>query len=261
MVDFRNFSEKSIKVIMLAQEESRRMGHNFVGREQLLLGCLGAKNNATTLLNAAGVTLKVARAEVQKIIGLGSGFVGVEIPFTPNAKRALEDAVDISLEYRTPIHPEQILLSILNSEGVALRVVENLGVNVEQLKEKIRQEIPNLSRQSRQLSSEASEILKQVEELQKQVQETRIGFVDPYKPLQGEPAISPELKDAISTLARTKYRGIDRWKYAITYRFTGDSIQVRTAVREDAGGLSIEFTEEEAILIAKNLAGRQESSD
>ena len=37
-----------------------------------------------------GVTLKDARVEVEKIIGRGSGFVAVEIPFTPRAKRVLE---------------------------------------------------------------------------------------------------------------------------------------------------------------------------
>ena len=34
---FERFTEKAIKVIMLAQEEARRLGHNFVGTEQILL--------------------------------------------------------------------------------------------------------------------------------------------------------------------------------------------------------------------------------
>jgi ATP-dependent Clp protease ATP-binding subunit ClpC len=38
---FERFTEKAIKVIMLAQEESRRLGHNFVGTEQILLGLIG----------------------------------------------------------------------------------------------------------------------------------------------------------------------------------------------------------------------------
>lgn len=38
---FERFTEKAIKVVMLAQEEARRLGHNFVGTEQILLGLIG----------------------------------------------------------------------------------------------------------------------------------------------------------------------------------------------------------------------------
>src|SRR5271170_3996718 len=88
---FERFTEKAIKVIMLAQEEARRLGHNFVGTEQILLGLIReGRGVASRRLSAAGVNLQAARIEVEKIIGRGSGFVAVEIPFTPRAKRALE---------------------------------------------------------------------------------------------------------------------------------------------------------------------------
>lgn len=135
---FERFTEKAIKVVMLAQEEARRLGHNFVGTEQILLGLIGEStgiaakvcsspqqfdNPATSLdalwrgatqrfrqqplqivfgrqilntcfrsqvLKSMGVNLKDARVETEKIIGRGSGFVAVEIPFTPRAKRVLE---------------------------------------------------------------------------------------------------------------------------------------------------------------------------
>jgi len=88
---FERFTEKAIKVIMLAQEEARRLGHNFVGTEQILLGLIGEGTGiAAKVLKSMGVNLKEARVEVEKIIGRGSGFVAVEIPFTPRAKRVLE---------------------------------------------------------------------------------------------------------------------------------------------------------------------------
>ena len=88
---FERFTEKAIKVIMLAQEEARRLGHNFVGTEQILLGLIGEGTGiAAKTLKSMGVNLKDARQEVEKIIGRGSGFVAVEIPFTPRAKRVLE---------------------------------------------------------------------------------------------------------------------------------------------------------------------------
>ena len=89
------FTEKAIKVVMLAQEEARRLGHNFVGTEQLLLGLIGESTGiAAKVLKSMGVNLKDARVEVEKIIGRGSGFVAVEIPFTPRAKRVLELSLD-----------------------------------------------------------------------------------------------------------------------------------------------------------------------
>lgn len=88
---FERFTEKAIKVIMLAQEEARRLGHNFVGTEQLLLGLIGEGTGiAAKVLKSMGMNLKDTRVEVEKIIGRGSGFVAVEIPFTPRAKRVLE---------------------------------------------------------------------------------------------------------------------------------------------------------------------------
>ncbi|KAM3273189.1 hypothetical protein ACQJBY_042892 [Aegilops geniculata] len=88
---FERFTEKAIKVIMLAQEEARRLGHNFVGTEQVLLGLVGEGTGiAAKVLKSMGINLKDARVEVEKIIGRGNGFVAVEIPFTPRAKRVLE---------------------------------------------------------------------------------------------------------------------------------------------------------------------------
>src|SRR5580704_1344986 len=92
---FERFTEKAIKVVMLAQEEARRLGHNFVGTEQILLGLIGEGTGiAAKTLKSMGVTLKDAREETEKIIGHGSGLLAVEIPFTPKGKRALESAWD-----------------------------------------------------------------------------------------------------------------------------------------------------------------------
>ena len=76
---FERFTEKAIKVIMLAQEEARRLGHNFVGTEQILLGLIGEGTGiAAQVLKSMNVNLKDARIEVEKIIGRGSGFVAVD---------------------------------------------------------------------------------------------------------------------------------------------------------------------------------------
>ena len=91
---FEKFTEGAIKVIMLSQEEARRMGHNFVGTEQLLLGVIGQRHGiGARALKKMKVTLKKARREIELYIGRGTGFVASEIPFTPRAKRVLEMAV------------------------------------------------------------------------------------------------------------------------------------------------------------------------
>ena len=50
---FERFTEKAIKVVMLAQEEARRLGHNFVGTEQILLGLIGESTGARAWRGAA----------------------------------------------------------------------------------------------------------------------------------------------------------------------------------------------------------------
>ena len=61
---------------MLAQEEARRLGHNFVGTEQIMLGLIGEGTGiAAKVLKSMGISLKEARVEVEKIICRGSGFV------------------------------------------------------------------------------------------------------------------------------------------------------------------------------------------
>ena len=136
---FEKFTEGAIKVIMLSQEEARRMGHNFVGTEQLLLGVVGQRQGlGGKALRLLGITLKKARKEVENYIGRGTGFVASEIPFTPRAKRVLEMAVqegkDIGQNY---VGTEHILLALIAEEdGVAIRTIEKLDVDIIHLRNK-----------------------------------------------------------------------------------------------------------------------------
>jgi ATP-dependent Clp protease ATP-binding subunit ClpC len=137
---FEKFTEGAIKVIMLSQEEARRMGHNFVGTEQLLLGIIGQRHViGARALKKQKVTLKKARREVELYIGRGTGFVASEIPFTPRAKRVLEMAVhegkDLGQNF---VGTEHILLAVISeSDGIAMRTLEKLGVNIPKLRNTI----------------------------------------------------------------------------------------------------------------------------
>ena len=134
---FEKFTEGAIKVIMLSQEEARRMGHNFVGTEQLLLGVIGQRHGiGARALKKMKVTLKKARKEIELYIGRGTGFVASEIPFTPRAKRVLEMAVhegkDLGQNF---VGTEHILLALIGeSDGVAMRTLDKLKVDIPKLR-------------------------------------------------------------------------------------------------------------------------------
>jgi ATP-dependent Clp protease ATP-binding subunit ClpC len=134
---FEKFTEGAIKVIMLSQEEARKMGHNFVGTEQLLLGVIGQRHGiGARALKKMKVTLKKTRKEIELYIGRGTGFVASEIPFTPRAKRVLEMAVhegkDLGQNF---VGTEHILLALIaESDGVAMRTLDKLNIDIQKLR-------------------------------------------------------------------------------------------------------------------------------
>lgn len=137
---FEKFTEGAIKIIMLSQEEARRMGHNFVGTEQLLLGVIGQRHGiGARALKKSKVTLKKARREIELYIGRGTGFVASEIPFTPRAKRVLEMAIhegkDLGQNF---VGTEHILLALINeADGVAMRTLDKIRVDIPKLRKLI----------------------------------------------------------------------------------------------------------------------------
>nr|YP_009497537.1 Clp protease ATP binding subunit [Biddulphia tridens]AWT40250.1 Clp protease ATP binding subunit [Biddulphia tridens] len=134
---FEKFTEGAIKIIMLSQEESRRMGHNYVGTEQLLMGVIGQKHGmGAKALFKCKLTLRKIRREVELYIGRGTGFVASEIPFTPRAKRVLEMAIhegkDLGQNF---VGTEHILLSLISEpDGVAMRTLDKLRVDIPKLR-------------------------------------------------------------------------------------------------------------------------------
>jgi len=92
---FGRFTERAQKVVVLAQEEARRLGHNVVGTEHILLG-LAAEGEgvAARALQSMNISLEAVRAEVERVIGRGDHPPQGPIGFTPRAKRVLELAFD-----------------------------------------------------------------------------------------------------------------------------------------------------------------------
>ncbi|MEB3288900.1 MAG: ATP-dependent Clp protease ATP-binding subunit [Leptolyngbya sp.] len=141
---FEHFTNTAIAVIMKAQEEARRLRHNFVGTEQLLLGLIKEENTISArVLQDFGITLEDARSEVEAIIGRGSGSVPPEIPFTPKVKQVFEQAFQEARKLDAAyIEPEHLLLSLTqNTESVAYRVISNLGVDPAKVRTRVIQEL------------------------------------------------------------------------------------------------------------------------
>ena len=137
---FEHFTSKAIKAMMIGQDESRRLGHNFFGTEQILLGLIGEGTGiAAKVLRTMGVNLKNARIEVEKIIGIGSGSVPEEIPFTPRAKTVFElsfkEARQLNHNY---IGTEHLLLGLIREgEGVAITVLRKLDVDLSKVRTQV----------------------------------------------------------------------------------------------------------------------------
>ena len=128
---FSRFTNQAINVVMLAQDEARRLGHNFVGTEQVLVGLIEGTGIASQVLQTVGINLKIAQLEVEKITGRGSEFVAKEIPFTPRAKLLLEQSLKESqaLEH-SYIGTEHLLLGLLSlNEGVACTILSTFNID------------------------------------------------------------------------------------------------------------------------------------
>ena len=109
-------------------------------QNKFLLGLIGEGTGvAAKVLKSLGVNLKDSRIEVEKIIGRGSGFVAVEIPFTPRAKRVLELSLEEARQLgHNYIGTEHLLLGLIREgEGVAARVLENLNIDLTKVRTQV----------------------------------------------------------------------------------------------------------------------------
>src|SRR5215469_18788597 len=124
---FERFTAEARRAIVLAQEEARRLQHNYIGTEHLLLGLLAEPEGIAARAAARfGLGLNAGRNDVTEIIGIGQQRQrGGHIPFTPRAKKCLElslrEALQLGHDY---IGAEHVLLGILReSEGVAAQIL------------------------------------------------------------------------------------------------------------------------------------------
>lgn len=138
---FGRFTERAQKVLALAQEEAVRLGHNNIGTEHILLGLIReGEGIAAKALVALGLGLEKIQDEVETLIGRGQE-QPLNIAYTPRAKKVIELSMDEARKLgHTYVGTEHILLGLIREgEGVAARVLNNLGISLNKARQQVLQ--------------------------------------------------------------------------------------------------------------------------
>ncbi|OEH93160.1 ATP-dependent protease ATP-binding subunit ClpC [Bacillus solimangrovi] len=138
---FGRFTERAQKVLALAQEEAVRLGHNNIGTEHILLGLVReGEGIAAKALQALGLSPEKIQEEVESLIGRGQE-VTQTIHYTPRAKKVIELSMDEARKLgHSYVGTEHVLLGLIREgEGVAARVLNNLGVSLNKARQQVLQ--------------------------------------------------------------------------------------------------------------------------
>ena len=131
---FERFTDRARRVVVLAQEEARTLGHDQVGTEHVLLGLLDeGEGLAAKVLESLGIGSEAVRQRVAEIVGRGEQAPSGHIRFTEQTKDVLKLSLNEALQLgHNYIGTEHILLGLLRErEGVAARVLTGLGADVQ----------------------------------------------------------------------------------------------------------------------------------
>ena len=130
---FEKFTDKARKVMSLAQDEARNLGKMYVGTEHLLLALIKeGEGIAAKSLEKLEVTYDETLLTIKEISSEESEPVpGGHIPFTPRAKRVLEDAYrETMTRGQTYIATEHLLLGIVaEGDGRAMTALSRMGIS------------------------------------------------------------------------------------------------------------------------------------
>jgi ATP-dependent Clp protease ATP-binding subunit ClpC len=138
---FERFTDRARRAVVQAQEEARRLDHEQIGPGHLLLGLTNENVGgvAAKALESLGIGLDTVRQRVEEIIGRGSQGPSGHIPFTPEAKQALQQSLREALHLRHQyIGTEHLLLGLISGgDDVAARVLTELGADLKGVREQV----------------------------------------------------------------------------------------------------------------------------
>ena len=141
---FGRFTERAQKVLALALEEAVRLGHKDIGTEHVLLGLIReGEGIAAKALQSLGLGLDKIQSEVEALIGRGTEQSGSNYTpnYTPRAKKVIELSMDEARKLgHTYVGTEHILLGLIREgEGIAARIMNNLGVSLNKARQQVLQ--------------------------------------------------------------------------------------------------------------------------
>ena len=142
---FERFTDRARRVVVLAQEEARELGHSYIGTEHLLLGLIREDGGmAVRALDGLGISRPAVHEQVVKLAGRGGQAATGHIPFTPRAKKALELSLREALQLgHNHIGTEHLLLGLIREgEGVAAQVLTELGADLDRARAKVAELVP-----------------------------------------------------------------------------------------------------------------------
>jgi len=137
---WQRFTERARRVVFFAQEEAGRLGENYVSTEHLLLGLVRENDSvAARILDRMGVSLGRIRSEIERQVTRGDGRLGQDMQLTPRAKRVIDLAYDEARNLNNNyIGTEHLLLGLIREgEGLAGRVLQKLGVDLERTRREV----------------------------------------------------------------------------------------------------------------------------
>jgi ATP-dependent Clp protease ATP-binding subunit ClpC len=225
---FERFTERARRVVVLAQEESRMLNHNYIGTEHILLGLVRegeGEGVAAKALESLGISLEAVRQQVEEIIGQGQQAPSGHIPFTPRAKKVLElslrEAQQLGHNY---IGTEHILLGLIREgSGVAAQVLVKLGADLNRARQQVVQLLHG--RPGEDLISEDSPlpggVLTRVDSLDR-----RLAAIERWVGLR------PDLDDLDQEIARArreKEAAIDRQDFDVSVALRDQETQLLAA--------------------------------
>lgn len=148
---FDKFTNRAKQVIKLAKKEAQRLNHNYLGTEHVLLGLLKlGQGVAVNVLRNLNIDFDTVRAEVEKLVGYGPEIQVYGDPaLTGKVKKvfeyANEEAANLNHNY---VGTEHLLLGLLRqTDGVAAQVLENLNVNLKEVRKEVLKELETFNLQ------------------------------------------------------------------------------------------------------------------
>src|SRR5437868_11831780 len=148
---FDKFTNRAKQVIKLAKKEAQRLNHNYLGTEHVLLGLLKlGQGVAVNVLRNLNIDFDTVRNEVEKLVGYGPEIQVYGDPaLTGKVKKvfeyANEEAANLNHNY---VGTEHLLLGLLRqTDGVAAQVLENLNVNLKEVRKEVLKELETFNLQ------------------------------------------------------------------------------------------------------------------